>query len=244
MSTDPKTSSNAPRMTGTMRFVRQVLAPGERLMRSLRMRTKLTLVATAALVPLCLVMALALGRLWDARLVNQSELEGAQVADRIVGLAGTVQRHRSLMHRAQLGDTGATDDLADADRTLHAEVAALDQALQGLTRFSLHEPWAPLKVKLLALSSGTSDNPAAAFDNHVRAVQSLHELILTTAERTLLDLDPAADTYYLAGLAMHSMLPLQEATAQARALGTGILKRMGDSPRRRWNRWTASPRKR
>lgn len=233
MSTDHLPSPPARRMRGAARLMGRLLAPGERLMRSLRMRTKLTLVASAALVPLCLVMAMALGRLWDERQVNLSELEGAQVADRIVGLAGTVQRHRSLMHRAQLGDVNASGDLEAAHRTLAAEVATLDQALQGLTHFSLLEPWAPLKKQLLALSSGTSDNPAAAFDNHVRAVQDLHEMIQSTAERTLLDLDPVADTYYLASVTTHSLLPLQEATAQARALGTGVLMRVGDSTRNR-----------
>lgn len=202
-------------------------------MHSLRMRTKLALVAAAALVPLCLVMALALGRLWEERRVNLSELEGARVADRIVALAGTVQRHRTLVHRALLGDTAAANDLGAADRIMAAEVAAVDQSVRGLPHLSLVDHWSRLQQQLQLLNNGASDNPAAAFDSHVRVIQGLQSLVEHSAERTLLDLDPVAGTYYLAVLSAHDLLPLQEAAALARSMGTGILMHAGDLVRQR-----------
>ncbi len=221
------------RRTGAALLLRRLMAPGERLMRNLRMRTKLLLVAAAALVPLCLMMALSLGRLWDDREVIQSELEGARVAEHLVGLAGTVQRHRSLVHRAAMGDTTASGEVEDSDRKLAADVKLVGLAVQNLQRLDLRDDWAQLQKQLLALSNGASDNPAAVFDSHVRAVRGLQTLIEVTAERTLLDLDPVAETYYLANVSTHSLLQLQEATAQARGLGTGILMRAGDGPHRR-----------
>jgi methyl-accepting chemotaxis protein len=228
MDRDTRTeASSNPRKAHAPTLMRRLLAPGKRLMRNLRMRTKLSLVAAAALLPLCLMVALSVGRLWDERELILSETEGAQAADRIVSLAGTVQRHRALVHRSLMGDTAAAAEVGPADRALTDEVAALDQGLRPLTRVDLKDQWVPLFQQLQALTRGTSDNPSAVFDSHVKAVQGLHELLLATAERAQLNLDPAADTYYLAQLVTHSLLPLQEAAARARGQGTSLLMHSG-----------------
>lgn len=204
--------------------LRRLLAPGLRLMLALRLRKKLTLLAAVSLGPLVVVMALSMNRLWADRQDLLAEQEGAQMAERMLPLAATLHRQRATARRALSGDAEAVAQLPQANQALQADVAAADAALQAARFVNLQDLWPTLRSRLLALAGPTTGNVHALVEQQAQAMRGLDELMLAVAERSLLNLDPVATTYYLADLALHNLMPLQAAVAQTRGMAAVLLR--------------------
>lgn len=209
---------DSPRLSWTTRL----LKPGRDLMARLRMRSKLLLLAAVAMLPLCLVLAMEVKKTWDDREVVLKELEGVKVANQALTVAGIIQQQREMVRQASATDAGAAAQLNASQVKLKAAIDELDQVVRTMARTALADAWTPVQAELLSLTKSPPQDQPSFSKEHTAGIRALKGLLKTAAERTLLDLDPVAETYYPAVVAMHILLPLQEATDKARALGTAL----------------------
>jgi methyl-accepting chemotaxis protein len=213
------------------RWATTLLTPGIRLMRSLRMTTKLLLVSLSLLVPLVVLMAWSLGRQLVTLQHGHTELAGIAVQVHLLPVLVEVQKHRGLTRRVQAGDGTATAPRDEARRALAANVASLDKLLLATPQFTLEDAWRPLRARLLQLAEGRhAPEGAAAFDEHTQAIETLRQLALLNGERAALVVDPAPRGYFLVDVLVNAMFPMMESAGLGRGLGAGLLARGSVTP--------------
>ncbi len=214
-STAPQTSD-----TGSGRWTRGLMAPGARLMFSLRMRNKLALLAVSVLLPMAVLMALSLQLQWELRRTTQAELQGTAVVERLLPLMLEVQKHRGLHERVLRGDAAAMPQRGDARTALKSAVERLDTVLAQPMDYRLDDAWVPLRSQLLGLAQdGMAGPPDAAFASHTRLVEAIRQLALLNGDRSGLVLDPLPRSYYLSLLLVDTVPVTLEAMAVARGIG-------------------------
>ena len=228
------TPSHLLHESGPRRWSRLLMAPGAQLMFSLRMHSKLMLLALAVLVPMTLLMGLSLQMQWEQRQVTQAEHQGAAVIEHLLPLTLEVQRHRGLHERVLRGDASANSQRSEARTALKAAVDRLDAKLALPADYQLGDAWQPLRTQLLELAAGrVADQAAAAYAVHTQAVEAIRQLGLLNGHRSGLVLDPVAHSYYLGDLLVGDMPLAMEAVAVARHVGTSLLlraQRQADTP--------------
>jgi methyl-accepting chemotaxis protein len=207
------------------RWTRRLMAPGAHLMFALRMRSKLTLLAAAMLLPMSALMALSLQEQWRQRQTTQSELHGLAVYEHLMPLMLEMQKLRGLTQRLLHGDSSATNPHKEAGTAVQAAVARLDEQLAPPSAVDpLKERWSQLRPQLLALAEGRhSPETAQVFAEYTKAVEAIRQLALFEGEQSGLMLDPVAQSYYLADLLINALPYTMETVAQARGLGSGLL---------------------
>lgn len=206
------------------------LSPGIRLMRHLRLPTKLGALALILMVPLiAITVYLARGLAQDARNAAD-EMDGSLAVQRIADVIREVQKHRGQNLMAQNGNLVAKAALEKTEVTLADATLALDSTLAPLGRFALDGEWAPLKARIAGLSTPENLQSATAFDGHSALVQALSELVYTTAQRSNLLLDAAPAIYFPVDLMVSHTVKWGELLGQIRGLGAAQIARAERQP--------------
>ncbi len=206
-----------------------VFKPGMRLMRRLRMPTKMSLMGLCLAMPLTLLVFIA----WHSARTDiefaANERVGVKVAAALRVAAEQTQLHMGLTHSALSGDAAAREALP-AVRTRYAEaIKRLGDEIQATGDGMLADAWKPLAPVLSRLAGGQhAQQRSEAFAEHIAANDSLRQLLVLAAERSGLLLDPEAGTYFLMDLAIERLPPWADTIATARGMASAALSR-GDA---------------
>ncbi len=212
-----------------MKFTPLVFGPGIRLMRHLRIGTKMALMGLLLLIPLVLLLAGAYRGAQQDRRIAWEEQQGTRLVRVSTELIGLLQAHRGLTNRSLSGDATAREKLAAKREELAAAIRRLDEASAGVSGFVVEDIWRERRASLLALAEGRhSTRREEAFAEHSTAVEQTRQFLLLVAERSGLLLDPEAGTFFLMDIAVERMVPLSETIGLARGQGSAILVR-GDA---------------
>ncbi len=222
MSTPP---SPRPPRAGA-RVLAPLMRPGMRLMLSLRMRTKLALMAGSLVVPLLVLMVMSVATLLEQRREASVELQGNEVAHLITPLLVETQKHRGYTNRLLAGDESAGAARDATRRLLQEATAAMDRRLADGLGYPLADVWQPLRERLGALATGRhAADAASAFAQHGEAIEALRQMALINGERSGLVLDPEPRSYHLMATVVYHTIPMAETAALARGHGAGLLTR-------------------
>ena len=204
-----------------------LLVPGARLMQRLRLPWKLGLIGLMLFVPMLALLGVGLASVRSQIDYTRGEIEGARVVAALLPLALQLQQQRGLTNRQLSGDAGAAAPLAEARRRVLDELARTDALVtRGLSRLDLADTWPGVHGAIKALAEGRHDSDRArAFAAHSAQVDALQGLMVTTAERSGLLLDPEGQSYFLMSLAVEYTLPWAEELGQLRGRGAGLLTR-------------------
>ncbi|MDZ7813244.1 MAG: methyl-accepting chemotaxis protein [Ideonella sp.] len=203
-----------------------LLRPGTYLMRRLRMRTKLSLMALMLCAPLALLMAHNMIRAQQELQSTQARLAGARLLPGLVAMGVDIQTLRAWHQRATSSDTAAAPPRDEARKRLHASIAALDAEIKRPLPFALEDAWGPVREGSTALAEGKiPQRRDEAFQTHTAQIEKLRQLVHEVAERSGLVLDPEAKSYFLMDLVVERALPWTETIAQAMGQGAGVLAR-------------------
>ena len=207
------------------------LSPLVRVLRNLRLRDKLLLMAVAVLLPLVWVATTLLrAELADLR-YTQGEREGAAVVMQLHAVAKAVQVHRGLTARLMNGDAGTAAPRQAASARVVEALDGVDRTLADQSVMSLADVWPAQRD---AIRSLLADPPAGAasevFARHSAAVDGLQGLLLLSGERSGLLFDPEPATFFLMDLLVERVLPWTEGLGVARGQGAGILAAGGADP--------------
>ena len=206
-----------------------VFGPGIRLMRSLRVATKMGLMGLLLLVPLVLLLVGAYRSAQHDRQIAADESQGVRLVRAATELIDQLQAHRGLTNRSLSGDAAATDKLAARRAELVAAIRRLDERVAATDGFVIDDAWRERRERINALAEGRHANRRdEAFAEHSAAVEQVRQLLLLTAERSGLLLDPEAGTFFLMDIGVERMVPLRESIGLTRGQGAAILVR-GDA---------------
>jgi methyl-accepting chemotaxis protein len=203
-----------------------LLGPGIRAMRRMRIAVKMGLMGLFLLLPLAFLLVETLRSAWAERHFAATEIEGVRLVRDASALVGQLQSHRGLTNRGLSGDTSAQAALPAVRADIARRLKALEDGAARVTTFDAASLWQPLREGITSLAEGRhSSQRQEAFAQHTAAIDKVRQLILLTAERSGLLLDPEAETFYLMDIAVERMLPLSEAMGIARGQGSAILVR-------------------
>ena len=204
--------------------------PGVALMRTLRLPTKLGVLALVLLIPLLGVSYFLVDRLNESIRVSHDEVDGVAMVVALADVIQATQVHRGKTHVLLASQTPDAQSMVPAREALDTAIATAQQRIALRPDFALAGEWAPLKEKLLAVKTAQWQSPAQAFAHHSELVHALRQLIYTTAERSSLLFDPVPGTYFLMDI-MVSELPIWgEKIGQVRGLGAGELAKADRDP--------------
>lgn len=209
-----------------MKSLKGLFAPGIRLMRQLRIATKMSFMGLFLLVPLALLLANTYRSAQADRAFAASELEGTRLARHLSELIAHTQTHRGLTHRVLAGD-GAAATPRDAARSAMAQsIRALDEQVGATRAFDAESLWREHRPLLLALSEGRhAAQRAEVFAEHTAAIEQLRQAMMLVGERSGLLLDPEAHTFFMMDIALERVVPLSETLGLTRGQGAAILVR-------------------
>ena len=199
------------------------LRPGVRVMRQLRLPTKLGVLALVLFVPMVLVSVLLIQRLNNDIDFTRDEMDGAVLAQRVSALIVEVQTHRGQTNMVLAGDAQARNALEATRGRLQQAQTALEQAMATRPDFALQGDWDGLRQALGSLGNTAQLDAPAAFARHSQLVQDLRRFLYTVAERSNLLFDPEPASYFLMDLAVTHTPRWGELLGQARGLGAGQL---------------------
>ena len=155
---NPSHTAPEPSPTASPGLLAALLRPGLRLMRQLRMPTKLALVAMSLLLPLVALMMMLLQSEMEQRRYAHSELVGIAVHEVLLPLVVEVQKHRGLTNRVLSGDDSASAARDETRKALKAGMATADERLRGGLSYDLEDAWLPVRAQLLTLADGRHAN--------------------------------------------------------------------------------------
>ena len=203
-----------------------LLRPGTYLMRRLRMRTKLSVMALMLCMPLALLMAHNMMRANQELKGTQARVAGARLLPGMIAMGVDIQTLRALHQRASSSDTAANAPRDEARKRLQASVAALDAEIKRPLPFAIQDAWGPVRDGTLALAEGkVPPRREESFLAHTAQIDKLRQLVHVTAERSGLVLDPDPKSYFLMDLVVERALPWTETIGQAMGQGGGVLAR-------------------
>ncbi len=206
-----------------------VMKPGVLLMRRLRLPFKVGLIGLMLFVPMVLLLVALLQQGLAGRQATLAEHEGAQMVRQLLVAATHLQATRGLNHRVLNGDSAATGERDAARARLRQQLQRLDTQLGAARTVRVDDLWPAVRDAVGALAEGRHDPVrAVAFSQHTQQVEALRQLMLATAERSGLLLDPQANTYFMMDVAVERLLPWTETLGLVRGEGAGLLAR-GDA---------------
>ncbi len=197
------------------------LTPGLVLMRRMRLRAKLALLALVVLVPAVLLMGLvttqAVAEIDD---LNR-KLDGSAVAAKVVALVKASQKQRGLIYRFKRGDqTVASDIQAQSERVREALEAARKATSDG-ERFVLGGRWREVDEGVRRLISPPPDVSAEmAYRDAIRTVVLTRSLLHQVGEKSGLFFDSSPVSALLTDLRLERGVPLMEELGRSRARGS------------------------
>ncbi len=200
------------------RFLR-LLAPGERLMLQLRLRSKLILLGALVAMPLVLLGSLSVRDLWREQATVASESTGLRQLQPLLRIVPELQLQRTLVLGTAAGEQPAVAQaLQNSRQVLSQAVAEADAALATGAAPAIVQAWQELRPRLVAPASQPPD-----FEAQADLVEAVHRQQRLVAELSGLILDPHPVAYQLVDLLVNVTPPLSEALAQTSTLGQAAL---------------------
>lgn len=206
--------------------MRLFLKPGMALMRGLRFRSKIVLMAIVLLAPLSWLTGQAL--LSSHELLESTRLEarGSPLLHLSVDVVAQIQKHRGLVNRQLAGDTGVTGELAKTRSDLKAAEEALQSALLERPEFELGALWQPVRQVIDRLVQGeVPGNAAQSFRLHTEQIEAMRGLITRAAEVSGLLLDPEGPPFHLMHFSVEPLVAWTESLGQLRGRGAALLRK-------------------
>ncbi|EHR69728.1 methyl-accepting chemotaxis protein [Burkholderiales bacterium JOSHI_001] len=161
-----------------------LFAPVSPLLRRLRLPTKFALIAVVLSVPLAALLVNMVKKSQADLEFTHNEVGGAHVAHEMLDLLGEAQRNHAM--------TGLADTQAVRQK-MAAEAASVAKAVEAHAEFGLAADWKPVEADIKALAGGAVRNAKEAND----FVNRMQTLVVVTAEKSGLLLDPEAPTFML-----------------------------------------------
>ncbi|MCB2017782.1 MAG: nitrate- and nitrite sensing domain-containing protein, partial [Hydrogenophaga sp.] len=199
------------------------MRPGVKVMRLLRLPTKLTILSLVLIVPLIVISTQLVLRLNESIDVTQAEIKGSGLVQVISNVITEVQKHRGQTNMVLSGNGNARAALEETQGRLNASLAQVDVALADAGELGLASEWKDLRQALADLKSTERLDAASAFLRHSEQVHQLSTFMYTVAERTNLLFDPEAATYFLMDMAVSHTTKWGELLGQIRGMGAGML---------------------
>jgi len=206
-----------------------LLRPGARLMRRLRMPTKMALMGLMLLIPLLMLIVYSASQAQEALRFTRDELAGTQVVTQLIDVVALVQIHRGLTNRVLSSEPAAATERDAARGRIKEALAAVDKTAAAGLPFAFDDLWKPAREACLALAEGRhADRRDQAFVEHSEQIEKLRQLVLQVGERSGLLLDPEAASFFLMDMVIERVIPWIETLGQARGQGAALLSR-GDA---------------
>ena len=219
-----------PALTEFFRY-HGVWAPGVRLFRRLRFRTKATLISVGLLAPALILGWLFYSATNDTIALSSLERVGVTYLREVRAAIDLAQRHRDLS-LSETPNAGRPSELAELRKALDTRINALSKQ-EALTdgRLGTGKALAAAKeqVSKLAAPSAGADPVLAT---HGALVRSLLDLMAQATDGSGLILDPELDTYSLMDAALVHLPELTEQVEQLRLLGAPALANGDATPTR------------
>jgi methyl-accepting chemotaxis protein len=206
------------------RFATSLLRSGVRRIRSVRIRTKLLMLAAASLLPLAVLVVTALRAEVSTISIARDERQGAVAAEALLALQRSLQERRAAALLALTGQPGGQHQLDAANAKLLARVTAVDARLTQTDRFALDDIWKQRRERLVTLVQRQPVDEDSTLREHADEVSAISTLLQVVGERSLLLFDPEPAAYFLMDLLIaHSPDLSEELSAlQAQALAEGL----------------------
>lgn len=205
------------------RMTSAVLRPGVRLMRQLRISSKLSMMALLLMVPLFTVLGLTVSDHRAALNLVQAERDGVRVVGELARLTQGVQLLRGLTTRILANDSKAVPARQAAVDEVRQAVAAVEQRLAQTSRFDLASHWPSVRDKVSRLSEAKFPDVPTALAVHTEAVRALQQFTQIAAERSRLLFEPQAEPYFLMDLAVERTTDWSVDLSTLRGHGTLLL---------------------
>lgn len=207
-----------------IRLLLQMLKPGTRLMRLLRMPVKLSLLGVCLTVPM-VVLLLSFQRMHSADVATlDGERSGLAVVRTLLPVVIEGQTHRALTRRLAVGDSAAVGPRDGTATRLRESIAAVDANQDPAAPALLGEQWPELKQRLLALADHRGELTGGD-TAHEAPLRELSTLIMAVGERSGLLLDPLAGTYFAIITLVQNLPPWSEELGHLAGLGSAALTR-------------------
>lgn len=195
------------------------LLPSIRLMRGLRMTTKLLALFLLLLLPLVIVLGMQLASLWDDYTFAATEAKGAEAEQIVFDMASDLLRQRAF--GLQSTDSVVTAELSLAREGTSKSLLRMDELVQKYPELSLGNDWKSARAEIQSLQgASTGKMGMATFDAYSAAVEKLRKLSVYLGETSELILDPNLDTYLMASDLTSQTLPWMEVISRAGSIGT------------------------
>lgn len=209
-----------------------LLAPGIRLLNSLRYPHKFLLIGLSFLLPL-LVMAYFLVVEVSQRIAfMQGERQGVQYLTLLRKPLDDLQQHRGMNAALLKGDESFVAPLRQKQRDIDGhfgEILALTREQEGKIEFggkvvALQRDWERLRAESASLT------PEQSLQRHTQLIEQLSDLFAQMAARSglLFDSDPVS--HYLVDSLVERLPALTEAMGQSRAIGAEVAASGSFSP--------------
>lgn len=198
--------------------MKALFSPVIRLISKFNYPGKFFLIALTFSLPICFMLVQVLHTIGEEIDATKHEQQGLAYIIKLRSVMERIQQHRGMAGGVLGGDMSFVNKLAaNEDEIRDAWAMVKTEGLKfGMDAelAAAYEKWQRLNVE------GRQLKPIESFARHTELIGDIMRLIVTTADRSRLTFDPAADGYYLKTLLVTSLLPLEEALAQARGMST------------------------
>ena len=205
--------------------MRLFLKPGMTLMRGLRFRSKIVLMAIVLIAPLSWLTGQALLASHESLESTRLEARGNPLLRLSLDVIAQIQKHRGLVHRQLAGDATVEGELAKTRSDLKASEGALQAALLERPEFELGTLWQPVRQVIDQMVQGeVPDNAAQSFQLHTEQIEAMRGLITRVAEVSGLLLDPEGPPFHLMHFSVEPLVAWTESLGQLRGRGAALLR--------------------
>ncbi|MES2888309.1 MAG: methyl-accepting chemotaxis protein [Pseudomonadota bacterium] len=200
-----------------------VLRPGVRLMRHLRISSKLSMMAVLLMVPLFTVLGLTVSDHRAALELVQAERDGVRVVSELARLTEGVQLLRGLTARTLAGDAQAAPARQAVVDEVRQALVGVEQRLGETSRFTLASHWPAVRDKVSRLPEAQFPDVSTALSVHTESVRALQQFTQIAAERSRLLFEPQAEPYFLMDIAVERTIDWSIDLSLLRGHGTLLL---------------------
>jgi methyl-accepting chemotaxis protein len=193
-------------------------------LKNLRVRTKLTIAAALLLLPLAFLAIQFSRKIAEEITATKLEIKGIGYIQPLQKVILHTQRHRGILAN-NIFDAELTKIFESEAKEMRDGVAEIDHFHErAKDPFAIETAWTDVKSKVIYLADAPATvNREKIIALHTEALRSLILFQDLLAEKSMLDLEPEAYSYYLMELALKITPALSESIGQARYLGSAIL---------------------
>jgi len=200
--------------------------PGVKIMRRLRMGTKLSAMALILLIPMLGVLYLLSTKLIEGRQSTLLEIDGLDAIHSMYDVVKHTAAHRGLTNRVLSGDAGAVEARKATQDKLRSALQGVDKVLASYPSLNAVQVWASKREAIASLLQDADASQAGRmWLRHNDAIVAIHEAVAYLGETSTLLLDPEADAYFLMDVVVERGIPLVEAIGQLRGSGSALMAR-------------------